>query len=51
MAKSKAPLRNINLRTFYSIKDGNKFWDTEKNRAVLKQFKEMRPDSKLRMDT
>ena len=47
MAKAEAPLKEINLSTFCDIKDGNNIWDTEDNRVVLQQFKQMRPDSKL----
>ena len=45
MAKTKAPLIKINLSTFCDIKDENNIMDTEDNRAVLQQLKQMRPDS------
>ena len=45
MAKTKAPLMMINLGTICDIKGYNNIWDTENNRAVLQQFKQMRPDS------
>ena len=47
MAKAEAPLKEINLGTLCYIKGRNKIWDTEDNRAVLQQFKQMRPDSKV----
>ena len=47
MAKNKAPLKEINLGTLCDIKDENNIMDTEDNRAVFQQFKQMRPDSKV----
>ena len=47
MAKTKAPLKEIDLRTLCDIKGNNNIWDTEDNRAVFQQFKQMRPDSEV----
>ena len=47
MAKTKTPLKEIELSTLCDIKGWNNIWDTEDNRAVFQQFKHMRPDSKV----
>ena len=47
MAKAKAPPKTINLGKLCDIKDENNIMDTEDNRAVFQQFKQMRPDSKV----
>ena len=45
MAKAKAPLKRIDLSKLCDIKGNNNIWDTEDNRAVFQQFKQIRPDS------
>ena len=47
MAKAKAPLLWIDLSKLCDIKGNNNIWDTEDNRAVFQQFKQMRPDSEV----
>ena len=46
MAKTKAPLSVIRLCTLMAIEDKNNIGNTENNKTVLKQFKQMRPTQK-----